>query len=891
MTGERIPTVAFIDDDNAFLKTARGTARSVFQDRLKIIAVHVPQEDPVEVLGKYIRNRTLDALFIDKNLPGSNVDTILEKLRHAAPEMDDIPVVVMTAHLEEVEDPEDSLERGTLGYIPKFARTGDSEGEDAISLLLRQVLVSVPQLRSQIEDKIWAEVTRGVSARVAEDEDLNRIAEWVGDILNERYGTCAVYIRTLQSKCLRLIGRDHFNIGSEIEADHFPFLAELTRNGRDHNAVRVMLLGVEHIGSGKPNLLKLRALAAPLVLNGSVLGTIALYRRPERHPFRRKDENHLEHLALQFAARLGRERDAVRLHERQIALASFIQRISDITDETGVAEALIEFLHAEVHGGDNIESKTTLRLIKSGTRLLRLHKRLGIPHINESPENPIIEWDIDKQNSTYARSIKNRTTERHGDVIDNPPACGFHVTALGVRSVLTVPLLAAELSLGACNLESVRRNRYSGEDQAFVEALARASATVMVKLRSQNFLLGLVELLNRLVELPNIAATEEVLERAFGLLIRFSGCARLLYLVPDELAEVDAPWRVKRVLDETGNPVPQATLVEWQKETRENWEQTFLFRTLKDPTKFYTENKSDFHPDDRIGVKTEAIQIVHLRRNTSPGCHMLPSGVLEMLFVLPGAVNTTQRRMLEPFGQFIGWLLEVGKDIRQLLNERTLQKQLEATAMVLGQFRHSLRTPVGAISNVVARARYFGETAEWVGEIQEALRDIDREIENSNHLIKIPEFVDTNILDLVDSIVSHARKMADEKEIIISIDIRNPQIKWRTDAAILRSILDNLIQNSILSCSSGNRIILKVRETESDLRLTIEDTGPGIPKTMQDRLFQRGGSTRPTGTGFGLYFARIRARDLGGDLVWNREHVPGASFTLILPFMTPMERI
>ncbi|MFP5516963.1 MAG: ATP-binding protein [Alphaproteobacteria bacterium] len=875
--------MVFIDDDNAFLRTAKGTARTVFRDRLRIVTVHVPEQDPAEILGPDIRARRIDALFIDKNIPGGDANALLEQLYGALPEMNDVPVVIMTAFLGEVDHPEDTLERGTLGYIPKFATAGDAGGDDAVSLLLRQVLVSVPQLRGQIEDTIWTEVKRTVSARVAEDKKLAEIADWVGDALNERFGTCAVYVRTLKEGRLRLLGRDPFKIGPEIESDHFPFLAELTRSNHHHNAVRVNSLGMEDVGPGKPNLLNLRALAAPLMLNGSVLGTIALYRRPERHPFRRKDENHLEHLALQFAAALGRQRDTVRLRERQISLASFIHRISDMTNEEEVAEALVDFLHAEVHDGDNKESKTTLRLINSGTRRIRLLKRLGIEHRADSPEVPIIEWEIDKPDSTYARAIKNRETERHGSVVENVPNGGFYATAPGINSVLTVPLLAAELSIGACNLESLRKDRYSIEDQAFVEALARASATVMVKLRSQNFLMGIVELLNRLVELPDIAATEEALERAFRLLIQFSGCARLLYLVPDDAAGTDAPWRIQRVLDEAGNTVPESTLAEWQKETQENWKSTFFFRTLNNPTKFYTEDRDDFHGDEGRGVPTQAIQIVLLRRNCDDNTVCPPSGMLEMLFVMPGAVNITQRKLLEVFGQFIGWLLEVGRDIRKMLNERTLQKQLEATSLVLGQFRHSLKTPVGSISNVVARARQFGDTSEWVGDVQEALREIDREIENSKYLIKVPEISEANISELIEFIVNHARSAANEKGIDISFNPFETPLFWCTDAIILRTILDNLIQNSIASCRSGDSIHLEIRHHDNKLVLKVVDTGPGISASMRDRLFQRGSTTRPTGTGFGLYFAKIRAKDLGGDLVWNKEHSPGASFTITLP--------
>ena len=65
--------------------------------------------------------------------------------------------------------------------------------------------------------------------------------------------------------------------------------------------------------------------------------------------------------------------------------------------------------------------------------------------------------------------------------------------------------------------------------------------------------------------------------------------------------------------------------------------------------------------------------------------------------------------------------------------------------------------------------------------------------------------------------------------------------------------------------------------------LTVQDDGPGIPREVQDRIFQRGVSFRPEGHGLGLGVVQDLVRDLGGG-VWVRS-VPGegAAFSVALP--------
>ena len=71
--------------------------------------------------------------------------------------------------------------------------------------------------------------------------------------------------------------------------------------------------------------------------------------------------------------------------------------------------------------------------------------------------------------------------------------------------------------------------------------------------------------------------------------------------------------------------------------------------------------------------------------------------------------------------------------------------------------------------------------------------------------------------------------------------------------------------------------------------MRVEDHGPGIAPEMRRRLFHsfsksaKEAAHSAPGVGLGLALSRRLARDLGGDLSYDEQHVPGAAFLLTLP--------
>jgi len=98
---------------------------------------------------------------------------------------------------------------------------------------------------------------------------------------------------------------------------------------------------------------------------------------------------------------------------------------------------------------------------------------------------------------------------------------------------------------------------------------------------------------------------------------------------------------------------------------------------------------------------------------------------------------------------------------------------------------------------------------------------------------------------------------------------------------VLDRVVSNLVANAARYGAPPIRIAAKQRDRH--LRVTVEDSGPGVPKALEGRVFERfarGGGQ--TGHGLGLAIARAYAQAHGGDLVYD-PCARGARFELIIP--------
>ena len=102
-------------------------------------------------------------------------------------------------------------------------------------------------------------------------------------------------------------------------------------------------------------------------------------------------------------------------------------------------------------------------------------------------------------------------------------------------------------------------------------------------------------------------------------------------------------------------------------------------------------------------------------------------------------------------------------------------------------------------------------------------------------------------------------------------------------ASTLRRAFLNLVQNAADAMPQGGTVILAGQSTATQVQLHVQDTGSGIPAERREQIFEPLYTTKPGGTGLGLYIVQEIVAAHGGQITVESVEGQGTTFTITLP--------
>ena len=241
-------------------------------------------------------------------------------------------------------------------------------------------------------------------------------------------------------------------------------------------------------------------------------------------------------------------------------------------------------------------------------------------------------------------------------------------------------------------------------------------------------------------------------------------------------------------------------------------------------------------------------------------------------------------------------------DARQalvVLIDMTEPKRLERLRReFVANASHELRTPVAAIVGVAetlaagaaddpAARRSFLEIlvrhAQRLSRLTADLLDIAR-LEAGYR----PRVEEVALSPSVDAVLGTLQAKAADKQIALHPTVP-AELRVSAERAAVEQILSNLVDNAIKYTPAGGQVRVRAEARGDRVRLAVEDTGPGIPKEHQARLFERfyrvddARSRDLGGTGLGLAIVKHLALANGGDVAVESEVGRGSRFLVTLP--------
>lgn len=222
----------------------------------------------------------------------------------------------------------------------------------------------------------------------------------------------------------------------------------------------------------------------------------------------------------------------------------------------------------------------------------------------------------------------------------------------------------------------------------------------------------------------------------------------------------------------------------------------------------------------------------------------------------------------------------------------------EKQRQFMSDVAHELRTPLSVMlagtDAILRRPRTALEYESFVADVQDEAARLTRV---SNQLLQLLKTGDKNarefslvvVSEVLEAEIRRFATYATKYGITLTGTIA-PHIEARTNQDALIEIVQNLLKNAIDYTPQGGNVLLTLTDTNTSLKISIQDTGVGIPKEQQASIFGRFNKvtmartpTKESGVGLGLAIVAALVRELNGQLTLESEVGVGTNISIVVP--------
>lgn len=230
-------------------------------------------------------------------------------------------------------------------------------------------------------------------------------------------------------------------------------------------------------------------------------------------------------------------------------------------------------------------------------------------------------------------------------------------------------------------------------------------------------------------------------------------------------------------------------------------------------------------------------------------------------------------------------------------------KKLDETkSMFVSVAAHQMRTPLAAVKWAIKmvmdgdvgpvnpeQKAYLFKGYEANGRLINLINDL-LNVDKIESDKAVYQFEPQQIEDIIDSVIVEVTPIADEKGVTIQFEHGSkPYQKINSDAGKMRDALQNLIDNAIKYTIGGGVVTIRMSVEDSNLKISVQDTGIGIPKEEHEKVFMKFFRAKNAvrketdGSGLGLFIVKEIISKHGGEVSFKSEEGKGTTFTIIIP--------
>jgi signal transduction histidine kinase len=239
--------------------------------------------------------------------------------------------------------------------------------------------------------------------------------------------------------------------------------------------------------------------------------------------------------------------------------------------------------------------------------------------------------------------------------------------------------------------------------------------------------------------------------------------------------------------------------------------------------------------------------------------------------------------------------------MRDVTKAKSLEEERDEFISVVS---HELRTPItiveGTISNVQVMMQHPDHTKEMLSDAVEMAHDqivyLAKMVNDLSTLSRAERGVadaaeDIDVREMIHKLHDEYDKEARAKKLHLNLDLSATLGHVTTSRLYLEEMLQNFITNAIKYTKTGT-VTVSVKQKQSVVKFAVKDSGIGISKSDQAKIFQKfyrseDYRTRETsGTGLGLYVTAKLAHKVGAKIELTSRLNHGSTFSFTLPVTT-----
>lgn len=227
----------------------------------------------------------------------------------------------------------------------------------------------------------------------------------------------------------------------------------------------------------------------------------------------------------------------------------------------------------------------------------------------------------------------------------------------------------------------------------------------------------------------------------------------------------------------------------------------------------------------------------------------------------------------------------------RLLQSRVSDLQrLSSLGRMVASLAHQVRTPLSSAmlyaSNLGADQLPSSTRQRFQSKLMDRLHDLDKQV---NDMLLFAKGGDNKVVQpfslqaLADEFSPMVETSVRSHTIDFYLEVEDGETDLMGNVNAVASALSNLVMNAIQNAGKSSQVDVFFRRVNDEVRISVQDNGPGIDKNLQQKIMEPFFTTRSQGTGLGLAVVQMVCRAHRGHLTLESSPGEGACFTICIP--------